>query len=94
MIFIDEDIAIALIIGYYFCDQASSKVEMEVPVADNGDAEAPKTVSMAKRKETIARRYITRNAVLIKTLAAEVLSGDKTTFEDYEALIGPVPEIA
>jgi alkylation response protein AidB-like acyl-CoA dehydrogenase len=88
------DIAIALIIGYYFCDQASSKVEMQVPVADNGDAEAPKTVSMAKRKEVIARRYITRNAALIKTLAAEVLSGDTTTFADYESLIGPVPEIA
>ncbi|MHC5198836.1 MAG: hypothetical protein ACYSO1_01755, partial [Planctomycetota bacterium] len=85
---------IALIIGYYFCDQASSTVEMEVPVADNGDAEAPKTVSMAKRKEVIARRYITRNAALIKKLASEVLSADKTTFAEYEALIGPVPEIA
>jgi hypothetical protein len=31
---------------------------------------------------------------LIKKLAEEVLSGDKTTFKDYEALIGPVPEIA
>ena len=88
------DIAIALIIGYYFCDQASSKVDMEATVADNGDAEAPKTVPMAKRKEVIARRYITRNAALIKSLAEEVLSGDRTTFKEYEALIGPVPEIA
>ncbi len=88
------DIAIALITGYYFCNQASSTVEMDVPVADNGDAEAPKTVSMAKRKEIMARRYITRNAALIKTLAAEILSGDRTTFKEYEALIGPVPEMA
>ena len=88
------DIAIALIIGYYFCDQASTRVDMDVAVAGNGDAEAPKTVSMRKRKETIARRYITRNAALIKSLAQEVLSGDRTTFKEYEALIGPVPEIA
>ncbi|MEN8128133.1 MAG: acyl-CoA dehydrogenase family protein, partial [Planctomycetota bacterium] len=83
------DIAIALIIGYYFCDQASTKVEMDVAVAGNGDAEAPRTVSMKQRKEVMARRYITRNAALIKTLAAEVLSGDTTTFAEYEALIGP-----
>lgn len=83
------DIAIALINGYYFCSQASSEVEMEVAVADSD-----KTVPMTKRKEVMARRYITRNALKIKTLAAEVLSGDRTTFKEYEALIGPVPEIA
>ena len=83
------DIAVALIIGYYFCSQASTAVEMHIAVADSDE-----TVSMRDRKETIARRYITRNAALIKTLATEVLSGDKTTFKDYEALIGPVPEIA
>jgi alkylation response protein AidB-like acyl-CoA dehydrogenase len=88
------DMAIALIIGYYFCDQASTKVEMDVAVAGNGRADAPKTVSMRQRKETIARRYITRNAALIKSMAEKVLSGDKTTFKDYEALIGPVPELA
>ena len=87
------DIAIAIIIGYYFCDQASSTVDMEVAVAGNGDANAPKTVPMTKRKEVIARRYITRNAMLIKSLTEEVLSGDKTTFKEYEALIGPVPEM-
>lgn len=88
------DIAIALINGYYFCGQASSTVEMEVAAAGNGQPDAPKTVSMVKRKEIIARRYITRNAALIKSLAEEVLSGDKTTFKDYEVLIGPVPEIS
>ena len=88
------DIAIALIIGYYFCDQASSAVDMEAAVAGNGDANAPKTVPMTKRKEIIARRYITRNAMLIKSMAEKVHSGDKTTFKEYEALIGPVPEMA
>jgi hypothetical protein len=48
---------------------------------------------MRQRKEVIARRYVTRNAVLIKSMAEKVLSGDKTTFKDYEALIGPVPEL-
>jgi hypothetical protein len=88
------DMAIALINGYLFCDQASSTVKMDVPVANSGQADAVKTIPMAKRKEVIARRYITRNAALIKSLAEEVLSGDKTTFKDYEALIGPVPEMA
>ena len=83
-----------MINGYLFCEQASSKVDFEVAVADNGDADAPKTVPMTKRKEVIARRYVTRNASLIKTLADEILSGDKTTFAEYEALIGPVPEMA
>jgi hypothetical protein len=87
------DIAIALINGYLFCGQASSTVAMDVAVANNGQADAPKTVPMTKRKEVIARRYVTRNAALIKSLAEEVLSGDKTTFKDYEALIGPVPEL-
>ncbi len=88
------DIAIALIIGYYFCDHASSTVDMKAAVASNGDANASKTVPMAKRKEIVARRYITRNAMLIKSLAEKVLSGDRTTFKEYEALIGPVPEMA
>ncbi|MHC4927887.1 MAG: acyl-CoA dehydrogenase family protein [Planctomycetota bacterium] len=81
------DIAIAIIIGYYFCSQASSDVDMEVAVADTDE-----TISMTKRKEVMA--FITRNADKIKTWAAEVKSGDRTTFKEYEALIGPVPEIA
>jgi len=88
------DIAIALINGYLFCGQASSSVKMDVAVANNGQLDAPKTVPMTQRKEVIARRYVTRNAALIKSLAEEILSGDKSTFKDYEALIGPVPELA
>jgi hypothetical protein len=87
------DMAIALINGYLFCGQASSKVEMETPIAFNGDPNAPKTMPMAKRKASIATRYITRNAAMIKAMAAEVLSGDRSTFKEYEVLIGPVPEI-
>lgn len=87
------DIAIALINGYLFCGQASSQVDMQTAAATNGDPNAPKTVPMTRRKEVIARRYVTRNAALIKTLAQEVHSGDRSTFKEYESLIGPVPEI-
>ncbi len=86
------DMAIAIINGYLFCGQASTKVEMEVAVAYNGDAAANKTISMKQRKLTVARRYITKNAPLIVNLAEKVCSGDRSTFETYEALIGPVPE--
>ncbi len=85
------DMAIDLINGYLFCDQASTKVNMRVPVAENGQADNGQTVSMKERKATIAHRYITKNAPKIAALAELIRSGDKSTFTDYEALIGPVP---
>jgi 3-(methylthio)propanoyl-CoA dehydrogenase len=85
------DIAIMSINGYLFCAQASSKIDMEVPVAaetgNNGQM-----ISMKKRKAMIARRYIMQNEKRIKALAEKIFSGDKSTFEQYEALIGPVPQ--
>ena len=86
------DIAISLINGYLFIGQASSKVDLQVTVADNGDTEAAKTMSMAERKKLVATMYITKEASKIKALAQKVLTGDKSTFKQYEALIGPVPE--
>lgn len=86
------DIAIDLINGYLFCGQASTKVDMEVPVAENG-AGSGKTIPMKERKATLARRYITKNAPKIAALAKLIHSGDKSTFTEYEALIGPVPEL-
>lgn len=85
------DIAIDLINGYLFCGQASTKVDMQVPVAENGQAGNGQTVSMKERKAAIARRYITSNAPKIAALAEHVRTGDKSTLTDYEALIGPVP---
>jgi hypothetical protein len=85
------DIAIDLINGYLLCSQASTKVEMDVPVAENGSAENGKTIPMKKRKAMLARRYITKNAPKITALTERIRSGDKSTFSDYEALIGPVP---
>ncbi len=85
------DIAIDLINGYLFCGQASTKVEMQVPVAEDGSGEAGKTIPMKQRKEMIARRYITKNTPKIAALAESIRSGDKSTFTEYEALIGPVP---
>lgn len=86
------DTAIYIICGYLFCGQASGKIDMEVEVADNGDNGQSQTISMKKRKEMIARRYVTKNNALIKSLIDMVISGERSTFEQYEALAGPVPE--
>ena len=85
------DVAIDLINGYLFCGQASTKAQMDVPVA-GGDARNGRTIPMKQRKATLARRYVERNAPKIKALTDLIRQGDKTTFTDYEALIGPVPE--
>jgi alkylation response protein AidB-like acyl-CoA dehydrogenase len=83
------DIAIDLINGYLFCDQAGSTVDMEVPVSETDDD--GQTVSMNKRKAMIvARRYITKNAPKIAALTAIICTGDKSTFTEYEAMVGPV----
>jgi len=76
------DIAIDLINGYLFCGQASSCVDMQLA----GDSS-----SMKERKAKLARRYITKNAPKISALAGLICSGDKSTFADYEVLMGPVP---
>ncbi|MHC4544389.1 MAG: acyl-CoA dehydrogenase family protein [Planctomycetota bacterium] len=85
------DIAIDLIIGYLFCGQASTKVEMEVAAAEDGQTDNGSTISMKERKAMIARRFITRNAPKITSLTESICAGDKSTFTDYEALVGPVP---
>ncbi len=86
------DIAIDLINGYLFCGQASTKVQMEVPVAENGTGSG-KTIPMKKRKALLARRYITKNAPKIDALAKLIRTGDKSSFTEYETLVGPVPEL-
>jgi len=85
------DIAIDLINGYLFCGQASTKVDMEVSVAENGAGNG-KTISIKKRKAMVARRYITKNAPKIAALAKLISTGDKSTFNEYETLVGPVPK--
>ncbi len=85
------DIAIDLINGYLFCGQASSEADMQVPVADNGQASNGQTISMKERKATIAHRFITKNAPKITALAELIRTGDKSTITDYEAMVGPVP---
>jgi alkylation response protein AidB-like acyl-CoA dehydrogenase len=83
------DIAIDLINGYLFCGQASSKVDMKVAVASNGNGEM---IDMASRKAILARRYIMKNAPKISALADLICSGNRSSFDEYEALVGPVPE--
>ena len=98
------DMAIDLINGYLFCGQASTKVDMEVAAAaengpaDNGERNPKRnkerlgtqTISMKKRKAMTARRYITRNTPKIAALAELIKMGDKSTFTNYEAMVGPV----
>jgi hypothetical protein len=86
------DVAIDLINGYLFCDQAGSKVEMDVPVAGNDAAGNGWKIPMRQRKAMLARRYIEKNAPKIRALTDLIRQGDKSTFSNYEALIGPVPE--
>ena len=85
------DIAIGIINGYLLCGQAGSKVDLEVAVADNGNGQS--TMSMKERKAIMARRYVSREAIKVPALIKAITSGDKSTFKQYEALIGPVPEI-
>jgi hypothetical protein len=85
------DIAIVLINGYLFCGQASTKVNMEVPVVENGAGNG-QTIPMKKRKTMVARRYITKNTPKIAALAELIIAGDKSTFTEYETLVGPVPK--
>jgi alkylation response protein AidB-like acyl-CoA dehydrogenase len=84
------DIAMDLIIGYLFCDYASSKVEMDVAVEDSGEAKE-QTMPMKKRKALVARRFITKNSPKNAALIQLICSGDKSSFTDFAALIGPVP---
>ena len=86
------DIAIDLVNGYLFCGQASTKVDMEVLVAENGAGNG-KTIPMKKRKAMVARRYIKKNVPKIAALAKLISAGDKSTFTDYETIVGPVPEL-
>jgi len=83
------DIAIDLIVGYLFCDYASSRVSMDVPV--DGESKE-QTMPMKKRKAMVARRFITKNAIKIDALVQLICSGDKSTLADFSALVGPVPE--
>jgi hypothetical protein len=85
------DIAIDLIQGYLFCDQASTRVDMQVATSgEAGKAAEGQTVAMKDRKAQIARRFVTRNAPKIKALAEQVCAGDTSTLRQYEALVGPV----
>jgi len=87
------DVAIDLINGYLLCGQAGTKVEMNVPVAGNAASKNGRTIPMKQRKALLARRYIEKNALKIRTLTNLVLLGDRSSFTDYEAMIGPVPEV-
>jgi hypothetical protein len=78
------DIAIDLINGYLFCGQASTETDMKT-ISEDGTE-----IAVKERKAVIAQRYIDRNAPKIASLAEVIRSGDKSTFNNYPILIGPV----
>jgi len=84
------DIAIDLIVGYLFCDQASTKVDMQIAVSSEKGKASGKTISMKDRKAMVARRFITKNAPKIKAITRTIRKGDKTTFEQYQNLVAPI----
>ncbi|MHC4499519.1 MAG: acyl-CoA dehydrogenase family protein [Planctomycetota bacterium] len=84
------DMAIDLINGYLLCGQASTNADMQVPVAVAGEGDG-QMIPMKQRKAMMAHRYVTRNAPKIAALAEGICTGDRSTFTDYEALVGPVP---
>ncbi|NLT76817.1 MAG: acyl-CoA dehydrogenase [Planctomycetes bacterium] len=86
------DIAIALINGYLLCDQAGTKVQMDVAVAPGASSANGQAVPMKQRKALLTRRYVEKNAPKIKALAEVICQGDRSTLSDYEALVGPVQE--
>ena len=83
------DMAIALITGYFFCNQASTKVDMLLPVTNAESGGEPKTISMKDRKAKIARRYISKNAPKLAAITDTICTGDKSAFIEYDAVIGP-----
>lgn len=84
------DIAIDLIVGYLFCDQASTKVDMQIAVSGERGKASATTISMKDRKAMVARRFITKNAPKIKAITRTIRNGDKTTFEQYQNLVTPI----
>jgi hypothetical protein len=85
------DVAIDLINGYLLCGQASSDVEMDVAIA-GGDTRNGQKIPMRQRKAMLARRYVEKNAPKIEALTDLIRQGDKSTFNQYETVVGPVPE--
>jgi len=79
------DMAVDLIIGYLFCGQASTNVNMEA-ICNNENQKIP----MKKRKAMLARRFVTKNMPKLTALSELICTGDKSTFTDYGILIGPV----
>ena len=83
------DIAIDLINGYLLCGQAGTNVQMQVASAGEGNGDG-QMIPIRRRKELTARRYVTKNAPKIAALARTICMGDKSTFSDDPAIVGPV----
>jgi hypothetical protein len=85
------DIAVDLIIGYLFCGQSCTGVDMKVASAAAGGAQQDRQTDVRERKTMIARRHINRTRPVIAALAEQVCSADTSAISGYDAMVGPVP---
>ena len=86
------DIGIALINGYLFCRQASTKLDMTAyGSCQQGNSANGQQITMREHKAMVAHRYITKNAPAITAIAELICSGDKSTLTHYQPIVGPVP---
>ena len=76
------DMAIKIIVGYLFCQQASSKFDMDVSVAGG------EKVSMKKRKAIMAKRYINSNSPNITAWGENIMSGAVSSLENFNEIAG------
>jgi len=66
---------------------------MQIAAVEGDSGDNHTTIPVKQRKAMIARRYVTKNAPKITALSELIRSGDKSTFTDYEAMIGKVSEL-
>jgi hypothetical protein len=85
------DMAVDLIIGYLFCGQASTNVDMEVAAGAAGGAQEGGRIDAGQRKAMIARWHIKRTGPMIAALSERICSADTSAFGGYDAMVGPVP---
>ncbi|MBN1437003.1 MAG: acyl-CoA dehydrogenase family protein [Sedimentisphaerales bacterium] len=95
------DAAIMLIVGHLFLQQSLTSPHWNgafcepAVVAESSDNESPATSSyedMQVHKRIVGRRYISQNASRVTMLCVQVVSGDRSSMTDYDAVVGPVPE--
>jgi alkylation response protein AidB-like acyl-CoA dehydrogenase len=92
------DMAIYLIVGALFCDQATAGKQVATdPAVANQPAAANVTPTgtcaapMAEKKKLTAQRWLKDKMPVIRQLREQILSGDRMVITEFDMLAGPVP---